>query len=115
VFGENVLAFWSKLALQGGEVLLDEYLMGHLLRWLELLGSWEHRPFRHVATAVGLHLLTPLVKLHNKAKVSLLGSLVVFFFLIQILFEGRQGQAVCRTDRQSFQHLVCVAISRRFS
>ncbi len=67
-FGENVLSFFGKLVAQAGDVLMDEFLIAHLTVWIEMLSNWEARPFRHVGTAVGLQLISSLIKVQKKSK-----------------------------------------------
>ena len=65
-FAEQFGNFWLKLVLQSGDVLFDEYLLGHLTIWIELLSNLEVRNMRHVGTTVGLQLITGLIQLHKK-------------------------------------------------
>ncbi len=65
-YSENFCSFWSKLVLQAGDVVFDEFLMPHVTAWVEMLSSWEVRSFRHAGTVAGNQLVTALIALRNK-------------------------------------------------
>lgn len=65
-FRESSLLFWEKLVGQSGDVLFDNYFYNLVIVWVEMLINWESRPLRHVATMVGLRIISALIQLHGK-------------------------------------------------